>query len=231
MVENGNGSVGNLSPQPVPRLRFGEEPLAQTVAAAAALRRITGLLLSLEHEHAAVGELLAGLARWEGELAAAVAPDPTPRMGESGVATQRVYLDHAFDIGAFNPCFPEYVFDRIDTESACGRVTFPLVYEGPPGFVHGGFLGVFFDAAVLHQSCASGVAGKTRSLEITYRRPTPILVELEFDIVRTVVERGVESVARLTLDGEVLCSATVRTVAIPLDRLTTVRYGQRTAIG
>ncbi len=80
---------------------------------------------------------------------------------------------HAFDIGAFNPCFPEYEFDRIDAETASGRVSFPVVFEGPPGLVHGGFLAVFFDCVIQHQSCATGLSGKTRSLTVTFRRPTP----------------------------------------------------------
>src|SRR6478672_4867153 len=56
--------------------RYGEQPLAQTVAAAGALRRLTGLLLSLEHEHPTVDVMLAQFADWERELAGAVAPDP-----------------------------------------------------------------------------------------------------------------------------------------------------------
>src|SRR3954471_8341912 len=87
--------------------RYGEQPLAQTVAAAGALRRLTGLLLSLEHEHPAVDAMLAQFPDWERELAAAVPPDPTPRIG-SGGDEQRLYLDHAFDVGAYNPSFPEY---------------------------------------------------------------------------------------------------------------------------
>ncbi|MGW6117892.1 hypothetical protein ACWFRF_02535 [Nocardia sp. NPDC055165] len=207
---------------------FGERPLPQTVAAAAAIRRLSGLLLSLEHAHPAVDGILGDLAYWERVLAAIAPPDSAPRIGDAAdLLSHRVYLDHAVDIGAYNPCFPQYTFDHIDAESARGRIAFPLVYEGPPGLVHGGFLGVFFDSVVQHQSCTTGLAGKTRSMEITYRRPTPILAELDFDIVRAVGDRDIESTARLLRDGEVLCSALVRTVAVPLDRLTTTRYGKR----
>jgi len=118
--------------------RYGEQPLAQTIAAAGALRRLTGLLLSLEHEHPTVNAMLAQFAEWERELASAVPPDPTPRIG-SGGDEQRVYLDHAFDVGAYNPCFPEYTHDHLEDETASGRVTFPVVFEGPPGLVKGAF--------------------------------------------------------------------------------------------
>src|SRR6185312_9196075 len=170
--------------------RFGEQPLAQTVAAASALRRLTGQLLSLEHPHPTVDAMLLQIWAWQKELAGAVAPDATPRIGDDGADAQRVYLSHAFDIGAFNPCFPTYEFDRIDADTAEGTVTFPVVYEGPPGLVHGGFLAVFFDCVIQHQNCATRLSGKTRSLNVKFRRPTPILTELRFDIAAEHVDRA-----------------------------------------
>ncbi|GBE67473.1 hypothetical protein MFM001_39350 [Mycobacterium sp. MFM001] len=209
--------------------RFGEQPLAQTVAAAGAIRRLSSLLLSLEHPHPTVDSILAQCADWERELAAAVPPDATPRIGDDDSGSRRVYLDHATDIGAFNPCFPEYRFDHLDGQTGSGRVTFPLVYEGPPGLVHGGFLGVFFDCVIQHQNCVTGLSGKTRSLNIAFRRPTPILTELRFDITRSEVERGIMSTARLSLDEEVLCTGEVDTLAMPPDKLTGYRFGKRRA--
>ena len=209
--------------------RFGEQPLAQTVAAAGALRRLAGLLLSLEHPHPTVDEMLARLAEWESALAGAVPPDATPRIGDDGADSQRVYLSHAFDIGAFNPCFPEYEFDRIATEAAAGRVTFPVVYEGPPGLVHGGFLAVFFDCVIQHQNCATELSGKTRSLNVKFCRPTPILTELRFDISRSQEDREVTSTARLLLDDEVLCIGEATTLALSPDKLTGFNFGKRRA--
>jgi hypothetical protein len=209
--------------------RFGEQPLAQTVAAAGALRRLAGQLLSLEHPHPVVDVVIDRIGEWERELAGAVAPDPTPRIGEDGADSQRVYLAHAFDIGAFNPCFPEYEFDRIDEQTAAGRVTFPVVYEGPPGLVHGGFLAVFFDCVTQHQNCATELSGKTRSLNVKFRRPTPILTELLFDITRTQEDRGVTSTARLLLDDEVLCIGEATTLALPPEQLTGFHFGRRRA--
>ncbi len=208
--------------------RFGESPLPQTIAAAGAIRRLTSLLLSLEHAHPTVDAMLTQLTAWESELRSAVPPDSTPRIGDDD-GGRRVYLDHATDIGAFNPCFPEYRLDRIDTETASGDVVFPLVYEGPPGLVHGGFLAVFFDCVIQHQNCVTGLSGKTRSLQVTFRRPTPVLTELRFEISRSEVERGLASTARLLLDDEVLCIGEVTTVALPPDKLTGHRFGMRRA--
>lgn len=209
--------------------RLGEQPLAQTVAAAGAIRRLSSLLLSLEHPHPAVDEMLARFAEWEGRLATAAPFDSAPRMGTDDDGDRRVYLDHATDIGTFNPCFPEYSFDHLDADTASGWVNFPLLYEGPPGLVHGGFLGVFFDCVMQHQNCVTGLSGKTRSLRVTFRRPTPILTELRFDIVRSQRDRSITSTARLLLDGKVLCLGDVDTVASPPERLAGYRVGKRRA--
>jgi hypothetical protein len=215
-----------------PGSRFGEAPLPQTVAAAGAIRRLGSLLLSLEHAHPTVDAIVAQISDWEHELSAAVPPDSAPRISfdefdEDG--SRRVYLDHATDIGAFNPCFPEYRFDHLDAETAFGQATFPLVYEGPPGLVHGGFLAVFFDCVIQHQNCLVGLSGKTRSLNVAFRRPTPVLTDLRFDITRSEVERGITSTARLLLDDEVLCIGEVNTLAQTPDKLTGFRFGKRRA--
>jgi hypothetical protein len=184
-------------------------------------------LLSLEHPHPTVDVMLAQFADWEGELAGAVPSDSAPRLGVDGSDSQRVYLGHAFDIGAYNPCFPEYRFDHLDREAASGTVTFPLVYEGPPGVVHGGFLAVFFDCITQHQNCAAALSGRTRSLTVTYRRPTPILTELRFDIVRSEIDRAVTSTARLLLDDEVLCTGEINAMALRPEKMAGFRLGRR----
>jgi hypothetical protein len=95
--------------------------------------------------------------------------------------------------------------------------------------VHGGFLAVFFDCVMQHHNCVAGLSGKTRSLHVTFRRPTPVLTELRFDIARSEVDRGITSTARLLLDDEVLCIGEVNTLAFPPDKLTGHRFGKRRA--
>ncbi|HEY7054537.1 MAG TPA: hypothetical protein VH496_20725 [Mycobacterium sp.] len=206
--------------------QFGEQPLAQTVAAASAIRRLTGMLLSLEHPHPAVDAMLAQFADWEAELSRALPPDSAPRL-DSDPETKRLYLQHAFDIGAYNPFFPEYRFDRLDHETASGTVTFPLAVEGPPGFVHGGFLGVFFDCVTQHQNCAVALSGRTRMLSVTYRRPTPVLTKLRFDIARSEVDRTITSTARLLLGDEVLCVGELDALAMSPEKLSVSRFARR----
>ncbi|OCB22990.1 hotdog family protein [Mycobacterium intracellulare] len=207
--------------------RFGEAPLDQTVAAASAMRRLSSLLVSLEHPHPAVDAMLEKFTEWERELSAAAPADNSPRIGELPDDPRRVYLNHATDIGAYNPCFPEYRFTEFDAEKATGGVEFPVIYEGPPGLVHGGFLGVFFDCVIQHHNCVTGLSGKTRSLAVTFRRPTPVLTELRFDIARSEGERGITSTARLWLDDEVLCTGEVNTLASRPEKLAGSRFGRR----
>jgi hypothetical protein len=182
------------------------------------LRRLVATSLSLESESDDLAGLIEHLSAAEPRLAMHAAPDPTPRIGPESRDAQRVYLDHGSDIGAFNPCFPEYEI-HVNGDRATGSVSFPVAYEGPPGLVHGGFLAVFFDCAVQQHNCVYGVAGKTTSLHMEYRRPTPLLEVLEFEIARSADDRRITSVARLMLEGAELCRATMEAVAGDRSRL------------
>lgn len=200
------------------RWSFGEAPLAQTASLAVVLRSITELALSLEREDEAVGEVLASLRRAEGVLAALAPSDPAPRVGDGAPDDGRVYLDHSRDIGAYNPCFPTYGIS-VEGDRAWGTVEFPIAYEGPPGIVHGGFLAVFFDCVMQHHNSDAGVTGKTANLALRYRRPTPLLRTLDYSVQRRVEGDRVESTARISLEGKVLCEAEMSAVAGDRSRL------------
>ena len=111
---------------------FGVEPLEQTTAIAARLRRVTGMLLAAEDDDPAVDRLVAALDDVEAALAAKLPADLEPRVGAAAGGDGRVYLDHGRDIGAYNPSFPEYDL-TVDGPRATGTVTFPIAYEGPAG--------------------------------------------------------------------------------------------------
>jgi hypothetical protein len=194
------------------RWTFGVEPLAQTTRAATLLRRITSLVLALEEESPEVAALLTELQRADRMLQREVPTDPRPRVGAASSSDGRVYLDHARDIGAFNPCFPEYTIE-VEGTSARGTVEFPIAYEGPPGIVHGGFLAVLFDCVVQHHNCDVGVAGKTTSLTLRYRRPTPVLTPLSFTLERRVVGERIYSSGALMLGDKMLCEAEAEAIA------------------
>jgi hypothetical protein len=203
------------------RWTFGVEPLHESRTVASLLRRVAGLVLSLEAPHPVLDRLVQALRAAEKDLAVLVPPHPAPRVGAAASSDGRAYIDHSRDVGAFNPCFPEYEI-RVDGDRASGTVEFPVVYEGPPGIVHGGFLAVFFDSVIQHHNCDVGLAGKTTSLTVHYRRPTPLVTELAFEVERSVDERRIRSTARLTAGGVVLCEAEMSAVAGDRARLAEV---------
>ena len=61
---------------------FGGEPLEQTMAMAARLRRLTGMLLAAEDDDPAVDRLVAALDDVEAALAANLPADLEPRVGD-----------------------------------------------------------------------------------------------------------------------------------------------------
>ena len=194
-------------------------PLPQALALAPLLRRVAGLALSLEAEDPAVAELITRLKAAEEALRDLAPADLAPRMaaGEGG----RVYLDHSHDIGAYNPCFPDYEI-TVAGGHASGSVEFPLAFEGPPGIVHGGALALFFDAVIQQHNCELGIAGKTVSLHVDYRRPVPLLRPLEFAVHRAAEGERSTSRARLGSGDREYCTATVVAVAGDLSRLPAV---------
>jgi hypothetical protein len=191
---------------------FGLEPLPQATELAPLLRRVAGLVLSLDGDDPAVAKLIDDLRAAERALAERGPADPAPRLGVDAPADRRPYVDHSRNIGGYNPCFPEYEI-AIDGARATGTVTFPVAFEGPPGVVHGGVVATFFDCVVQHHNCDVGVAGKTTSLLVAYRRPTPLEVPLAFEIDREADERRITSQARLFNGDDALCTATMNAVA------------------
>jgi hypothetical protein len=206
--------------------KFGEPPLEEAERYAALARRVSALVLAMEAPSEVVAELNEALERAAAQLLALVPADARPRVGADAEGEGRIYLDHSRDVGAYNPAFPSYTIE-VDGSRASGSVAFPVLYEGPPGLVHGGFLALFFDTVIQHHNCDVGTAGKTTRLEVRYAAPTPLLEELRFEIEREVDDRRIESTARL-FAGDVLCaSATLRAVAGNLAALPLVSSRRR----
>lgn len=191
---------------------FGEDPLPQTEELAARLRRLASRAVSMEEPRDELADLIAQLDAVELALEAAGPADLAPRVGDAADTDGRVYVDHSRDIGAFNPVFPTYAID-VDDDHASGTVEFPVVYEGPPGIVHGGFIAVFFDCVIQHHNCDVGTAGKTTRLDVRFKRPTPLRTPLTFTIDRIVRGDRIESQAQLLLGGRPCAEATMEAIA------------------
>ncbi len=200
-----------MSEPAVERWYFGEQPLDQTRELAIVLRDLMGTAVGLEVESPELAAAIAELRALNERLAAAGPADPRPRVGDSPSDGQRVYLDHSRDIGEYNAAFPRYEIAVAD-DRAAGTVEFPVIYEGPPGVVHGGFLAVFFDCILQHLSCDMGRAGRTKTLSLRYRRPTPIRTTLQFSALRVVTDEAIEFTAELRDGDTVVCLAEMSAV-------------------
>jgi acyl-coenzyme A thioesterase PaaI-like protein len=89
------------------------------------------------------------------------------------------YLPRSPVVGEASPMSP-----RLDWEAVDGAVeargVFGAAYEGPPGFVHGGWIACAFDEILGIANITAGHPGMTGRLTVHYRRPTPLFRELRF---------------------------------------------------
>ncbi|MCH5675587.1 PaaI family thioesterase [Streptomyces gilvus] len=65
-----------------------------------------------------------------------------------------------------------------DGDDVEGSVTLSPIHAGPMGTVHGGIVAAVLDELTSLAILASGNVGYTRSMTVTYRRPTPLGSEL-----------------------------------------------------
>ena len=78
-------------------------------------------------------------------------------------------------------------------------MTFGQVYQGPPGCVHGGYIAAVFDEALAMAESLTEQLAVTGTLEIRYRRPTPL--ERPLRVEAWLVER---SGRRITTTGRIV---------------------------
>jgi acyl-coenzyme A thioesterase PaaI-like protein len=88
------------------------------------------------------------------------------------------------------------------------RVQMDPTYEGPPGFVHGGWIALMFDQVLARADFDGRASGMTTELTVRYRRPTPIDAELVFEAERAQLDgRSTTILGTLSVDGQVTCTA------------------------
>jgi acyl-coenzyme A thioesterase PaaI-like protein len=72
----------------------------------------------------------------------------------------------------------------VGPDGVVARGSFDAAYEGPPGYVHGGWVALAFDEALGMATIAAGHPGMTARLTVRYRRPTPLDVQVRL-VART----------------------------------------------
>jgi len=119
------------------------------------------------------------------------------------------YLPRSPIVGEASPLSPRLDWEVVEHEGKIaveGRGTFGAAYEGPPSFVHGGWIACAFDEMLGIANIAAEHPGMTARLIVHYRKPTPLFHELHF---RAAVDRieGRRIMSRAQLwDGETLCA-------------------------
>jgi hypothetical protein len=173
------GSDEPLSEGPV---STGDHPLNR---AAAAIRRITGVIVGRPVGDDEMGEAADRLALIAGDLESNAGP-PSPPLRSLG---PRAHLQDFFPtspmIGYANPIAPPVDVWAVEGQGGRreirGRVTYGYPYEGPPTCVHGGIIAELFDELLGLVTHVAGTPGMTGTLTIRYRQPTPLLAPLDLE--------------------------------------------------
>ena len=111
------------------------------------------------------------------------------------------YLPRSPLVGELNVVSPPFEWEMVEGRLRAHGMFGPA-HEGPPGYVHGGWVALAFDEALGITNVASAKPGMTARLTIKYRHPTPLHVDLVLDCAVEKVEgRRVHTAGRL-LDGD-----------------------------
>jgi acyl-coenzyme A thioesterase PaaI-like protein len=122
-------------------------------------------------------------------------------------------------VGRFSPLAPPLRV-RWEPPTAVGEVTFTPPYEGPPGCVHGGMIAAAFDQVFNVANLMLGNPGPTASLQLHYRRPTPLGVALRFEGWQERLDgRRVHVRGRLLAGDRVTVEASGVFVVVPVERI------------
>jgi acyl-coenzyme A thioesterase PaaI-like protein len=121
------------------------------------------------------------------------------RFGES-----MFFVNHPM-VGPANPSAPPLRL-HIDGETLTATVVYGTAQEGPEGCAYGGWIAASFDAILLMAAGLKGGGGPTRSLTVTYKRPTPLNTELTLRAtVESMEERRTIIVGQL-MHGDTVCA-------------------------
>ena len=105
--------------------------------------------------------------------------------------------------GPENAIAPPVYLESQPDHSVRGETTLGLVYQGPPGFVHGGISALLLDHTLGVANHVAGVSGMTATLTVRYRRPTPLFEPLTISARQVGVDgRKIRTVGSITARGE-----------------------------
>lgn len=130
---------------------------------------------------------------------------PPTSVGEDGRRRLRFLTNPV--LGVANPIAPPVEL-RVEDGVVVATVTLSHVYEGPPGFVHGGVLSLILDQTLSLANLVAGSPGMTKSLHVDYRAPTPLDTPLEIRSEHDRVDgRDIHCLGTISAGGRVTVEA------------------------
>jgi acyl-coenzyme A thioesterase PaaI-like protein len=139
------------------------------------------------------------------------------------------YLPRSPLLGSLHPAAVPLAWDMRDGRFV-GHGVLGAAYEGPPGYVHGGWVALMFDEALGVANVANGYPGMTARLTIRYRRPTPLDTELRLEAWTTGREGRRITTAGSLWAGDRVC-AQAEGLFVDLSAERTLEYfGERPAV-
>jgi uncharacterized protein (TIGR00369 family) len=81
--------------------------------------------------------------------------------------------NRCFGCGQTNPVGLQLTFALIEAGSVTCSAVVSNLYEGPPGYVHGGIIATLLDEAMSKANRSRGVTAMTRQMNVEYLRPVP----------------------------------------------------------
>ena len=130
------------------------------------------------------------------------------------------FFDQSPMIGLANPLAPPITIQKTGERTAAGHVRFGSAYEGPPGSVHGGYVACAFDEVLGFVQSLSGAPGMTGTLEVKYRKPTPLHTDLVIETEWVGTEgRKVTCTGRIMAGDVLTAEAEGIFISVPPERM------------
>lgn len=187
---------------------LGTSPSAELTALGASVRAVLDAMLRIDDAPAALDAARHALDEAARRLAPHAPRGDALRLGRPGEPEgARPYLVDGVMLPAHHPLAADV---RIETRNGVtrGDVAFGVVFEGPPGCVHGGHVASFFDQILGHHTLTLELPAMTASLHVQYRRPTPLFTRLDFEVrIAAVAGRKISVHGKLEAEGTLVAEA------------------------